>query len=72
MSSDDDFARALSETMKNSGLNSAVSECESNSGPVVNLCLSALERADRGIDEAKTALENVGSIEMASLEKNMT
>ena len=46
--------------------------CETKSGPVSNLCLSALDRSTKGIDEAQTALENIGSIEMASLEKNMT
>ena len=66
------FASDLSETLKNDSINSAISECEDKTGPVANLCLSALERADKGPKEAQAALENVGSIEMASLEKNMT
>ena len=66
------FAHNLADTIKNDRLNSAISDCELKKGPVANLCLSALERADRGPEEAQAALENVGSIEMASLEKNMT
>ena len=68
----EDFTSAIAETAKSSGFDQAKSECESSTGPVANICLNALDRADRGIDEAQAALENVGSIEMASLEKNMT
>ena len=38
-------------------------------GPVANLCLSALDRAHLGADEADHALDHSGSIEMASMEK---
>ena len=72
MGLDEEFAHNLADTIKNNSLNNAISKCESQKGPVVNLCLSALERADKGPKEAQAALENVGSIEMASLEKNMT
>ena len=41
-------------------------------GPVANLCLAALDRAKLGADEAEHALDHSGSIEMASMEKNMT
>jgi len=72
MGLDETFAYGLSDEIKNNDLNSAIAECESKKGPVSNLCLSALERANKGPKEAQAALENVGSIEMASLEKNMT
>ena len=72
MGLDETFAHNIAETIKNDSLNNAISQCESQKGPVANLCLSALERADKGSGEAQSALENVGSIEMASLEKNMT
>ncbi len=67
-----DFTNSIAETAKSSSIEQAKSECEASKGPVANICLNALDRADRGVDEAQTALENVGSIEMASLEKNMT
>jgi len=41
-------------------------------GPVANLCLAALDRAHLGADEADHVLDHSGSIEMASMEKNMT
>ena len=68
----ENFAASVSETIKNDGIENAISDCENKTGPVANLCLSALERADRGPAESQAALENVGSVEMASLEKNMT
>jgi biopolymer transport protein ExbB len=72
MGLDETFAYGLSDEIENNDLNGAIAECQSKKGPVANLCLSALERADKGPKEAQAALENVGSIEMASLEKNMT
>ena len=72
MGIDETFAHNLSSTIQKNGLNNAISECETQKGPVANLCLSALERADKGPGESKDAIENIGSIEMASLEKNMT
>ena len=41
-------------------------------GPVANLCLATLDRAHLGADEAEHVLDHSGSIEMASMEKNMT
>ena len=68
----EEFTNSIANTVATDGIGSAKSECEVKNGPVANLCLSALDRADRGADEAQAALENVGSIEMASLERNMT
>ncbi len=66
------FAEDIAQTIKSSGLTAAKSKCDGAVGPVANLCLSALDRADRGADEAEHALDHSGSIEMASMEKNMT
>ena len=63
LSSNEDFAYEVAETVKQSGIDSAKTQCEGAVGPVANLCLSALERADKGSDEASVALESVGSIE---------
>ena len=72
MSTDLNFAESLSNTISDDGIETAKSKCEGNIGPVANLCSAALERADRGTDEAEKSLEQAGGIEMASLEKNMT
>jgi len=72
LSAGEEFAISVANTVGSDGINKAKSECEEQSGPIANLCLSALDRAEKGAEEAGVALENVGSIEMASLERNMT
>ena len=72
LSSNEEFAYDIAATVKQSGIDSAKTQCEGAVGPVANLCLSALDRADRGADEAEHALDHSGSIEMASMDKNMT
>ena len=72
LSSDEEFAQEIAETVKQSGIDSATAKCENAVGPVANLCMSALARANLGVDEAEHALDHSGSIEMASMEKNMT
>ena len=72
LSSNEEFAYKVAETVKESGIDSAKTQCEGAVGPVANLCLSALDRARLGADEAEHALDHSGSIEMASMEKNMT
>jgi len=66
------FALEVSETVRTKGIEQAKTEYEDAKGPVANLCLIALDRADRGAVEAEAALDNAGAVEMASLEKNMT
>ena len=66
------FAEEIANTVKSSGIESAKAQCEDAQGPVANLCLAALDRADLGAKEAEHALDYSGSIEMASMEKNMT
>ena len=72
LSSDETFAEEIANTVKSSGIESAKAQCEDAQGPVANLCLAALDRADLGAKEAEHALDYSGSIEMASMEKNMT
>ena len=72
LSSNEDFAYEIAAEVKQSGIDSAKTKCEDSQGPVANLCLAALDRANLGIDEAEHALDHSGSIEMASMEKNMT
>ena len=72
LSSDETFAEEIANTVKSSGIESAKAQCEDAQGPVANLCLAALDRADLGAKEAEHALDHSGSIEMASMEKNMT
>ena len=72
LSSNEDFAFEIADEVKQSGIDSAKTKCEGSQGPVANLCLAALDRANLGVDEAEHALDHSGSIDMASMEKNMT
>ena len=72
LSSNEDFAYEIADEVKQSGIDSAKTKCEGSQGPVANLCLAALDRANLGVDEAEHALDHSGNIEMASMEKNMT
>ena len=72
MATDFSFAESISDTILNDGIEAAKANCVGHVGPVANLCASALSRADRGVSEAEKSLEQSGSLEMSSLEKNMT
>jgi len=72
MATDFSFAESISNTILKDGIEAAKANCEGHVGPVANLCASALSRADRGVSEAEKSLEQSGSLEMSSLEKNMT
>ena len=72
LSSNEEFANDIAEEVKLSGIESAKTKCEGAKGPVANLCLAALDRGNLGAEEAERALDHSGSIEMASMEKNMT
>ena len=72
MSTDLSFAESIADTIINDGIDTAKSNCDGKLGPVANLCSAALERADRGPQEAEKSLDQAGGVEMSSLEKNMT
>ena len=72
LSANEQFAMDVAETLNNSGVDEAKAKCDDAIGPVANLCYNALEKADDGVDAAEKTLDQTGSIEMASLEKNMT
>ena len=72
MATDLSFAESISNTILNDGIETAKANCEGHIGPVANLCAGALSRADLGVSEAEKSLDQAGSLEMSSLEKNMT
>ena len=72
LSSNEEFAQEVADTVFSSGIDEAKEKCSDAEGPVANLCIAALDRAKLGADEAEQALDHSGSIEMASMEKNMT
>ena len=58
LSSNEEFAYEIADTIKQSGIDSAITKCEGYQGPVANLCLAALDRANLGADEAEHALDH--------------
>jgi len=72
MATDLSFAESISKSILTENIETAKSKCKGEIGPVANLCAAALERADRGAEEAEKSLDQAGGIEMSSLEKNMT
>ena len=72
LASSEDFALDVASTLEKSGTKAAQDVCNQSMGPVANLCSSALEKADRGVEAVEKTLDQSGTIEMASMEKNMT
>jgi biopolymer transport protein ExbB len=72
LGADYNFATDISNTLKNSGKDAAISKCNEAIGPVANLCYAAVEKSDKGLESAEKSLDQASGIEMASLEKNMT
>jgi len=65
------FTNEVAGTLKESGVQAAIAKCDQAEGPVRNIFLAALERIGLGVSEAEKAIEARGTLEMASLEKNM-
>ena len=72
LSTKESFAEDIAMTIASSGVAEAKSKSEGAIGPVANLCNVALEDADNGEEAVEKALDQTGTIEMATLEKNMT
>ena len=72
LASNEEFAMEVANTLETSGKKAAQSLCENSVGPVANLCGAALEKADSGVDAVEKTLDQAGTLEMASMEKNMT
>ena len=69
---DEKFASKVASDISENGIDAGIQSCSEGMGPIPNICLSALERAKHGVEDAEKALDNSGAIEMASMEKNMT
>ena len=72
LASNEEFAMEVASTLEKSGTKAARSLCDDSIGPVANLCGAALEKADSGVEAVEKTLDQAGSLEMASMEKNMT
>ena len=72
ISTKESFAEAVSNTIITSGTDAAKKQCVGTLGSVGNLCNVALDESASSKEDVEKALDQAGTIEMASLEKNMT
>lgn len=58
--------------MHNGRLDSALSLCRNNSSPIARMIEKGLQRLGRPLNDINAAIETVGSLEVAKLEKNIS
>lgn len=69
---DSSFMDNIRDLMHNGRLDSALSLCRNNSTPIARMIEKGLQRHGRPLGDINAAIENVGSIEVAKLEKNIS
>lgn len=72
LSSNVNTANEISDYIKSNNIKEAQNHCANSVGPVSNLCYVAVESALEGPEATEKSLDQAGTIEMASLEKNMS
>jgi len=68
---DSEFMDNIRDFMHIGRLDSAVSLCKNNNTPLARMIEKGLQRIDRPLGDINAAIENVGSLEVAKLEKNI-
>jgi biopolymer transport protein ExbB len=69
---DAEFMHNIRDFMKNDRLDSALSLCRNTQSPIARMIEKGLMRIGRPLSDINTAIENVGSTEVAKLEKNIS
>jgi len=69
---DTNFMNNIRDFMHNSRLDSALSLCRNNNTPIARMIEKGLQRLGRPLGDINAAIENVGSLEVAKLEKNIS
>lgn len=69
---DADFMNNIRDFMHNSRLDSALSICQNNNTPVARMVEKGLQRIGRPLSDINAAIENIGSMEVGKLEKNIS
>ncbi len=68
---DMNFMNNIRDFMHNGRLDSALSLCRNNNTPIARMIEKGLQRLGRPLGDINAAIENVGSLEVAKLEKNI-
>lgn len=69
---DSNFMNNIRDFMHNGRLDSALSLCHNNNTPIARMIEKGLHRLGRPLGDINAAIENVGSLEVAKLEKNIS
>lgn len=69
---DNNFMNNIRDFMHNNRLDSALSLCKNNNSPIARMIEKGLLRLGRPLTDINAAIENVGSLEVARLEKNIS
>jgi biopolymer transport protein ExbB len=69
---DSHFMNNIRDFMHNGRLDSALSLCQNNNTPIARMIEKGLQRQGRPLNDINAAIENVGSLEVAKLEKHFS
>ena len=68
---DKDFMNDIRDFIHDGKIKSAVALCKNNDSPIARLIEKGIERIGRPLSDIQTAVENVGNVEVAKLEKRL-
>lgn len=68
---DEEFMNNIRDFMKNDRLDSALSLCQNTQSPLAHMIGKGLQRLEQSPSEINAAIENIGSLEVSKLEKNI-
>lgn len=69
---DFNFMNNIRDFMHNGRLDSAMSLCRNNNSPIARMIEKGLSRLGRPLNDINAAIENIGNLEVAKLEKSMS
>lgn len=69
---DSNFMNNIRDFMHNGRLDSALSLCKNNNSPIARMIEKGLNRLGRPLGDINAAIENVGNLEVAKLEKGIS
>lgn len=68
---DENFMRNISDYVHEGKIKAAINLCQSNDTPIARLIGKGIERIGRPLTDIQTAVENIGNVEVARLERGL-
>ncbi len=69
---DSNFMNNIKDFIHNGRIDSAIALCKGNASPIARMIEKGITRIGKPLNDINAAIENVGKIEVAKLEKNVT